>query len=83
MTYNGWENYHTWNVALWIQNEKPLYDRAVGYTRNNENPTYEEFRSIHIPHDYGDLTPDGVSWTDPTLDLEALDAMLDEMKETA
>ena len=24
-TYNGWTNYETWNVALWIVNEEPSY----------------------------------------------------------
>ena len=26
--YNGWENYETWNVALWINNEEGLYELA-------------------------------------------------------
>jgi hypothetical protein len=25
MSYNGWKNYETWNVALWLGNEEPLY----------------------------------------------------------
>jgi hypothetical protein len=24
-TYNGWFNYETWNVALWLGNEEPAY----------------------------------------------------------
>jgi len=25
-TYNGWTNYETWNVKLWIDNEQSTYD---------------------------------------------------------
>ena len=28
-TYNGWADYTTWNVALWIQNEPAIYNVAV------------------------------------------------------
>ena len=37
MTYEGWTNYDTWNVSLWINNEKHLYDGAVDFMKN-ENP---------------------------------------------
>jgi hypothetical protein len=23
--YEGWKNWETWNVALWVNNEEPLY----------------------------------------------------------
>ena len=26
MSYNGWSNYETWNVALWIDNDKGTYN---------------------------------------------------------
>jgi len=25
MTYNGWTNYETWNVKLWLDNDQGLY----------------------------------------------------------
>ena len=26
MTYNGWSNYETWNVSLWLNNEPVTYE---------------------------------------------------------
>ena len=28
VSYNGWNNYETWNVALWINNTEGLYHLA-------------------------------------------------------
>ena len=70
MTYQGWTNRATWNVALHINNERPLYELAKGCS------TYTEFRSHLFP---GSTTPDGVSYTDPTLDLDELNEMVSEL----
>lgn len=31
--YNGWRNYETWNVALWLGNDEGLYRAAVEAAR--------------------------------------------------
>ena len=71
-TYNGWKNYETWNVALWIQNEEALY--ALARLTNN----YEEFiataKNSFVSHKVG--TPDGVKWNDPKVDAEELNEMI-------
>jgi hypothetical protein len=41
ISYNGWENYETWNVALWINNDQRLYHIA------HEAGDYEAFVDVH------------------------------------
>ena len=76
-TYNGWRNYETWNVALWIQNEEALY--ALARLTNN----YEEFiatgRTSFVSLEA--KTPDGVKWNDPKVDVEELNEMIWNDKE--
>lgn len=82
MTYEGWANYHTWNVSLSIANDVRLYEMARKYAQTEgDRATYEDFVCRIMPGDYGSLTGDGVSWTDPTLDNEALDRMIRELGE--
>lgn len=32
-TYNGWKNYPTWAVNLWLSNDEPLYREALYRTQ--------------------------------------------------
>lgn len=32
--YNGWANYETWNVALWLGNDEPLYRAVLAAARD-------------------------------------------------
>tara|TARA_R110000824_G_scaffold262632_1_gene451335 strand:+ start:4228 stop:4485 length:258 start_codon:yes stop_codon:yes gene_type:complete len=81
-TYNGWANYETWNVALWIGNDEGLYESAKGAG------TYTRFRDLFRDDDTRDQstafrisieTPDGVAWNDSGLDIDALDEMIAEL----
>lgn len=79
---NGWTNYSTWNIALFIQNEYPLYKAALSYASYQQELNlpvrYEEFCQYNMDL-LGQITPDGVSWTHPELDTDELDEMLQEM----
>ena len=68
-TYNGWKNWATWNVALWLGNDEALYKLARRHVRYadlvDQLEAMETFR-----------TPDGASYSDPALDTYALDEWL-------
>lgn len=38
-TYNGWPNWDTWNVSLWIDNEEPWYREKSRYLRRTVTVT--------------------------------------------
>lgn len=65
--YNGWENYETWNVALWINNDEGLYHLAM------EVGNYVDF--IDLLNDQGIVsTPDGVKFNDPKVNVVQLNS---------
>ncbi len=70
--YNGWANWETWNVALWIGNDEGLYSMARGF--KDYSSFAQEIRELGMLE-----TPDGASWTDSGLDHDALDEMLQEL----
>lgn len=80
--YCGWENYQTWNVALWIDNDEKQY-RAVmeflsEYDDDEDDPIWlVMIRSLGLA---GSRTGDGVLYDDPRLDLTALGEMLYSMR---
>lgn len=75
MAYNGWKNYETWNVNLWLCNDEGLYGLVVNY---GKEVTYRDFAEIYLSQ-ISDKTPDGVAWLDESLDFDALDEVLEEM----
>lgn len=84
--YNGFRNYATWNVALWIANDEDLYGLAQASAHTDieagTRPRYQHFVDTLLfdPGQYA-LTGDGVRWNDPDLDIAALDEMLAELVE--
>jgi len=59
VSYNGWENYETWNVALWINNDEGLYNLA------RECGSYQDF--VEYISEFMTQTPDGVRYDDPAV----------------
>ena len=69
---NGFLNHQTWNVALLINNDEPLYKLST------QCKDYKQFVS-RVSYIYGQTaTPDGVSYTDNELDTDHLDEVIRE-----
>lgn len=81
-TYNGWTNYETWNVSLWLQNDEAMYQLALEHVnmfkRWNKPVKYDSLIPSLELH-FSQITPDGVRWMDPIINTNELDSMLSEM----
>ena len=77
--YNGWTNWETWNVALWIQNDEGLYRAAVELveSRGHLFGAYKAFVHYNMLND--EKTPDGAKFDDHRLDYQELDEMMLEL----
>ena len=63
-TYNGWPNYQTWNVMLWLDNDEGAYNYYVQRARNlkNNDERLTGYRARLIAEDaLGCETGDGVN----------------------
>jgi hypothetical protein len=73
---NGWANYNTWNVSLWIGSDEALYHAAKDLAEDGFG--YRAF--VSEMEAWGlEETPDGVSWTADDLDIARLDEMMAEL----
>ena len=68
--YQGWKNYETWNVALWMGNDEFWYDVA------KHSLDYRRFKNAMINRHGITETPDGVKLRSQKLDRKALDELI-------
>lgn len=73
MSYNGWKNYETWNVTLWIGNDEGMYNFA------KECGTYENFVEQMREVGYTE-TPDNVAYNDSGLDLPRIEEYFNDLQ---
>lgn len=76
---NGWPNWFTWNVALWLNGDEQLSDLTEDYRKTAQKlgrpVTYEGFlRFAEIPR--GTKTPDGAAFWSPNVNREAMRELL-------
>ena len=67
-TYNGWTNWATWNVALWVDNQEEYYFARVARVKGNAGKEWtaeavEDFVRAIFPEGTPDMA-DGVMMVD-------------------
>lgn len=78
-TYEGWKNYATWNVSLWINNDFGIYTSALDFMKD-VNPQEDIYKKFVISQGFAEMTtPDDIDWLDDSLDYAELDEMMKEL----
>jgi len=67
MSYNGWTNWETWNIAMWIGNDEML-NRIMTLSAKGD---WEMFKALAMQFGIT-KTPDGVSFEDPEVNQDEL-----------
>jgi hypothetical protein len=75
-TYEGWANYDTWNVSLWINNTEEIYRAAVAFMQENPDPKNPYIAFIISNYMSFLVTADGVDYLGVNLDYNELNDMM-------
>jgi len=67
-TYNGYADWTTWNVCLWIGNDEGLYSLARDYRHRSYDDFVTDLEVVAIGQPIGTETPDGAKWRDADSD---------------
>ena len=67
-TYNGWTNYETWNIALWLNNDSPEITNAAKLEAQQD----KEALRLFTAYIYDPATPDGVHVEDEAINWDEI-----------
>ena len=67
MSYNGWTNWETWNIAMWIANDE-MFNRMMTQGAKGD---WEQFKALAMQFGVT-KTPDGVGFEDSQVNQDEL-----------
>jgi len=74
-TYNGWSNWETWNIALWLDNDYSNYQIAL------KSDSFFHYVLKLIQEGEPLKTPDGAHFFDWKVNIEELDEKIKELRD--
>ena len=77
--YNGYANWETWNISLWLNNDEPVYRDIAAFMRSYTGATPYRDYLRHAGLE-GATTPDGAAYLDPAVDYDELDEIFREIE---
>lgn len=85
LSFNGYANYETWNVALWVLNDQFLYNTAracVDFCAEGDTPWAKFVRCMMDGQigRYLGATSDGVAWNDPAIDTRQMERLMADLR---
>lgn len=80
MTYNGWSNYETWNVALWLDNDEGSYLHVREMAKNaREDHSGEGLERIALAGAIEEMVKEAAPDLDASMYSDLLNAALSEV----
>ena len=81
-TYNGWTNYETWNVKLWIDNEEGDYRYWLERIQSTKDDNQSDCETCHATGLIDDEACDDCDGDGTTLDIDpARYSLMTELQE--
>jgi hypothetical protein len=76
MSFNGWRNYPTWAVFLWLGNDEVTYNAAVWEAKQGVRALREFVEGLVLDESPASLASDLLGWALDEVDWESVVAAL-------